>query len=81
MLLYILERIKDVLSSKIILDNKKNKKKSLQSMIPTCGGEFTSWLHVKIFFLIKNVADYKLFVYASTQSNIDQGTYLWLVLL
>ena len=77
MLLYILERIKDVLSSKIILD----KKKSLQSMIPTCGGEFTSWLHVKIFFLIKNVADYKLFVYASTQSNIDQGTFLWLVLL
>ena len=50
MLQYILARIEDALSSKIILDNKKNLEKSLPSTIPTCGSGFTSWSHSKITF-------------------------------
>ena len=39
----------------------------------TCDDGFTNWLHTKVYliFLIINIKDYKLFVYASTWSSND----------
>ena len=42
-----------------------------------CGDEFTNWLHREIFFLIKYVTGYKLFIYTSTRWSNGQRMLLW----
>ena len=75
-------RMGDVISSKIVLDNKKPLKKILLSQMLTCDG-FTNWLNAHIITIPppqkKLMTDSDLFIYASTWSKNDQRTLFWLV--
>ena len=72
--------MEDALSTytKTVLDNKKSLEEKLLSQTPNCDG-FTNRLNAIFFFQTKIVMDSKLFVYASTQSNNNQRTLLWMV--
>ena len=61
--------MEDALSTKTVLDNRKDIEKKNSVTNATSVDGCTNWLRAKNIFLIKNVADYKLFMYASTRWN------------